>query len=72
MPARLETLYILHLPNNFIGYKGLLHAPPIVIVMSLLASIGGILFGYDQGVISGVLVMNNFVWLPEPLSPSLP
>ncbi|KAI0159146.1 sugar transporter [Pestalotiopsis sp. NC0098] len=43
------------------GYKGLLRAPPIVIVMSLLASIGGILFGYDQGVISGVLVMNSFV-----------
>ncbi|KAH8680743.1 sugar transporter [Xylariales sp. PMI_506] len=42
------------------GYRGLLHAPPIVIVFSLLASIGGVLFGYDQGVISGVLVMDNF------------
>lgn len=42
------------------GYKGLIKEPRIFF-LACFASIGGLLFGYDQGVISGVLVMNNFV-----------
>ncbi|KAE8359169.1 sugar transporter [Aspergillus caelatus] len=41
------------------GYKGLVEQP-FLLFLSLFASIGGVLFGYDQGVISGTLVMNNF------------
>ncbi|KAK1691019.1 sugar transporter [Colletotrichum godetiae] len=41
------------------GYKGLIHEP-YIFFLACFASIGGVLFGYDQGVISGVLVMNNF------------
>ncbi|KAF8854257.1 sugar transporter [Acephala macrosclerotiorum] len=41
------------------GYKGLVKEP-FIFFISCFASIGGVLFGYDQGVISGVLVMNNF------------
>ncbi|KAH9223891.1 sugar transporter [Leptodontidium sp. 2 PMI_412] len=41
------------------GYKGLVKEPYIFFI-SCFASIGGVLFGYDQGVISGVLVMSNF------------
>lgn len=42
------------------GYKGLIK-DWYILGLSCFASIGGLLFGYDQGVISGVLVMNNFV-----------
>lgn len=42
------------------GYKGLVKEPRIL-ALACFASIGGMLFGYDQGVISGVLVMHNFV-----------
>ncbi|KNG85317.1 hypothetical protein ANOM_006278 [Aspergillus nomiae NRRL 13137] len=41
------------------GYKGLMEQP-FLLFLSLFASLGGVLFGYDQGVISGILVMNNF------------
>ncbi|KAI8256519.1 hypothetical protein K4K53_007036 [Colletotrichum sp. SAR 10_77] len=41
------------------GYKGLFRQP-YIFFLACFASIGGVLFGYDQGVISGVLVMNNF------------
>ncbi|QDS67451.1 hypothetical protein FKW77_000590 [Venturia effusa] len=41
------------------GYKGLIKEP-YIFGLSCFASIGGLLFGYDQGVISGVLVMNSF------------
>ncbi|KAG7050138.1 sugar transporter [Colletotrichum scovillei] len=41
------------------GYKGLVHEP-YIFFLACFASIGGVLFSYDQGVISGVLVMNNF------------
>ncbi|KAH7001016.1 sugar transporter [Ilyonectria destructans] len=41
------------------GYKGLFREP-YILSLACFASIGGVLFGYDQGVISGVLVMNNF------------
>ncbi|KAE8321179.1 general substrate transporter [Aspergillus sergii] len=41
------------------GYKGLIKEPRLF-ALACFASIGGLLFGYDQGVISGVLVMNNF------------
>lgn len=42
------------------GFRGLLKSRKIL-HLSLIASLGGFLFGYDQGVISGVLVMNNFI-----------
>ncbi len=42
------------------GYKGLIKEPRIF-GLACFASIGGMLFGYDQGVISDVLVMPNFV-----------
>ncbi|KAK7207678.1 sugar transporter [Myxozyma melibiosi] len=41
------------------GFRGLLKSPNIL-AFSLIASIGGFLFGYDQGVISGILVMSTF------------
>ncbi|KAF7627387.1 hypothetical protein AFLA_002768 [Aspergillus flavus NRRL3357] len=41
------------------GYKGIIKEPRIF-GLACFASIGGFLFGYDQGVISGVLVMNSF------------
>ncbi|KAJ5691025.1 hypothetical protein N7488_011760 [Penicillium malachiteum] len=41
------------------GYKGLVKEIRIF-ELAYFASIGGFLFGYDQGVISGVLVMHNF------------
>ncbi|KAL4920844.1 general substrate transporter [Aspergillus aurantiobrunneus] len=41
------------------GFKGLFDEP-YLLFLACFASIGGVLFGYDQGVISGVLVMNNF------------
>ncbi|KAH9996121.1 sugar transporter [Xylariaceae sp. FL0662B] len=41
------------------GYKGLIQNP-YIFALAFFASIGGVLFGYDQGVISGVLVMSNF------------
>jgi MFS family permease len=41
------------------GYKGLIKEPRIF-ALACFASIGGLLFGYDQGVISGVLVMDSF------------
>jgi hypothetical protein len=42
------------------GFKGLIREPYMV-SLACFASIGGVLFGYDQGVISGVLVMTDFV-----------
>lgn len=54
-------------PTGFAGLVG----SPVVLGLSLFASIGGVLFGYDQGVISGVLVMDNFVRKIPPLAPML-
>jgi len=45
------------------GIKGLVQEP-YLFSLACFASIGGVLFGYDQGVISGVLVMSSFVSLP--------
>jgi len=42
------------------GYKGLLKEIRIF-GLACFATIGGFLFGYDQGIISGVLVMHSFV-----------
>ncbi|KAJ5784555.1 Major facilitator-type transporter ecdD [Penicillium pulvis] len=47
------------IPHGETGIRGLLRQP-YILFMAVFASIGGMLFGYDQGVISGVLVMNNF------------
>ena len=41
---------------------------PFVYLLTLTASIGGLLFGYDTGVISGVLVSLGRDITPEPLS----
>ncbi|KAL4927027.1 sugar porter family MFS transporter [Aspergillus undulatus] len=41
------------------GFKGLVDEP-YLFFLACFASLGGVLFGYDQGVISGVQVMNNF------------
>jgi hypothetical protein len=42
------------------GYKGFLKEIRIF-GLACFATIGGFLFGYDQGIISGVLVMHSFV-----------
>ncbi|GAW20866.1 hypothetical protein ANO14919_103780 [Xylariales sp. No.14919] len=47
------------------GFGGLLKEPYLLFLASF-ASIGGFLFGYDQGVISGVLVTKDFVCIPLP------
>ncbi|KAK9452564.1 MFS glucose transporter mfs1 [Dipodascopsis uninucleata] len=41
------------------GVRGILKNK-FVFALGLFASLGGFMFGYDQGVISGILVMNNF------------
>ncbi|KAF6826678.1 hypothetical protein CPLU01_09533 [Colletotrichum plurivorum] len=47
------------------GIKGILRSP-YVLGAALLASFGGFSFGYDQGVISIILVMPQFhEWFPE-------
>ena len=41
------------------GFEGLKHNY-YTLLSAILASIGGLLFGYDQGVIANVLVMEDF------------
>ncbi|KAK9458466.1 general substrate transporter [Lipomyces oligophaga] len=41
------------------GYKGIIKEPR-VFGLACFASLGGLLFGYDQGVMAGVLVMSDF------------
>ncbi|KXH40491.1 sugar transporter [Colletotrichum nymphaeae SA-01] len=53
------TIVDMEISYGAAGYKGLVHEP-YIFFLACFASIGGVLFGYDQGVISGVLVMNNF------------
>ncbi|KAF4455365.1 MFS transporter SP family sugar:H+ symporter [Fusarium albosuccineum] len=45
-------------PNK--GVWRLLLETPYIFGLSLFASLGGFLFGYDQGVVSGVLTMESF------------
>ncbi|KAK9470235.1 general substrate transporter [Dipodascopsis tothii] len=54
-----EDLAAVNLADQPGGFKGLLAASNIF-WLSLFAALGGFLFGYDQGVISGVLVMEAF------------
>ncbi|KAH6867350.1 general substrate transporter [Thelonectria olida] len=42
------------------GVWRLLRENPYIFGLSLFASLGGFLFGYDQGVVSGVLTMESF------------
>ncbi|KAH8929561.1 general substrate transporter [Atractiella rhizophila] len=41
------------------GFKGIVHNGKVFLI-ALFASLGGLLYGYNQGVFSGVLVMHNF------------
>ncbi|KAI9021675.1 general substrate transporter [Phycomyces nitens] len=50
------------------GIKGLI-ANPYVLATAIFASLGGVLFGYDQGVISGVQEMETFK-LRFPMNPT--
>lgn len=43
-----------------VGRKLTTASNPYVIVVTTFATIGGLLFGYDQGVVSGLLEMENF------------
>ncbi|KAM6505551.1 hypothetical protein FSOLCH5_013727 [Fusarium solani] len=42
------------------GVLRLLRENPYILGLSMFASLGGFLFGYDQGVVSGVLTMESF------------
>lgn len=41
------------------GFKGVIHNPRVFFI-ALFNALGGLLYGYNQGVFSGVLVMTNF------------
>jgi hypothetical protein len=46
--------------DMLVGFRGLFSSPYIALCAAFSA-IGGILFGYDQGVISVTLVMDHFL-----------
>ncbi|KAJ5650916.1 Major facilitator-type transporter ecdD [Penicillium longicatenatum] len=58
-PTTSEAAAAMTISYGETGIRALLRQP-YILFMAVFASIGGMLFGYDQGVISGVLVMNNF------------
>ncbi|KAH9904300.1 low-affinity glucose transporter HXT3 [Xylariomycetidae sp. FL2044] len=47
-------------PTQQKGLFRMLRENPYIFGLSVFASLGGFLFGYDQGVVSGVLTMENF------------
>ncbi|ATY60584.1 General substrate transporter [Cordyceps militaris] len=61
----------LYEPYGPAGIRGIVRSPYVVACASLSA-IGGILFGYDQGVISVILVMDQFLYRFGEVSDTAP